>query len=600
MAGTENRSGRRDRYTARYRLNGELPLKNLVFISKRFWRYRWLLLCAAILTAVSCAAELALPRIMADIVNEGLLERRVETVQAGGAAMLITAFVLGLAGFGTFIACAAARERFALELRGELYEKITALSVAQVEAIGAGPLITRLTGDTNLCASLAEIFLQMLLEPVLLLIGGVVMMWRISHAFDAVFLAFIALECTLVLLFVYKTMPLFLNVLEKNDRINGFLQSELRCLRLIKAYGGGARESAAFENFAEEIRASQMRVRNWTALFDPLILLVVNSAVVCILLLSGLQATAGGLRAGSILEAMTYAQQVLLSIVVSGRLFSQVAEARASAGRLAEVLCTEPSIIGGEMPVPPDGIGRLVLRDVSFRYPSVGAPVLSGLDLTLERGAFVAVCGSAGCGKTTLSRLLCRVCDPTSGQILADGTDLRSYCLDGVRRSIAVVEKNMDIIEGTIAENILYGRTDIPEADVQWALEITGAAQLVRALPEGWDAWARSLGATLSGGDRQRLALARALAGRPSVLVMDDCTSSLDYTTEGAVLRSIRRNCPNLTVILMTQRVPSVQGADLVVCIDEDGKARSGTAEQLRESSPLFALLCRSQEGIPC
>lgn len=582
------------------RLNGELPLKDLFFISKRFWRHRRLLLCAAVLTAVSCAAELALPNMMAGIVNEGLLGRHIEAVRDGSAAMLITVFILGLAGFGTFLTCAAASERFALELREELYGKITALSVGQVESIGAGPLITRLTGDTAVCASLAQVLLQMLLEPVLLLIGGVVMMWRVSHAFDAVFLAFVAFQSVLVLLFVHKTMPLFLTVLEKNDRMNGFLQSELRCLRLIKAYGGETRESAAFNSFTEEIRAAQMGVRRWTAFFDPLILLVVNSAVACILLLSGLQAPGGAPQAGSILEAMTYAEQVLLSIVVSGRLFSQVAEAKASAGRLAEVLRAAPSVISGEMPVPPGGIGRLVLRDVSFRYPSCGAPVLSRLDLTFERGAFVAVCGSAGCGKTTLSRLLCRVCDPTSGQILADGTDLRNYWLDGVRRSIAVVEKSMDIIEGTIAENILYGRADITEEDVDWAMEITGAAELVRALPEGRDAWASSLGISLSGGDKQRLALARALAGRPSVLVMDDCTSSLDYSTERTVLRSIRKNCPDLTVILMTQRIPSVQGADLVVCIGEDGRAKSGTAGELKESSPLFALLCRSQEEIPC
>lgn len=573
-------------------MNGELPLKDLFFISKRFWRHRRLLLCAAVLTAVSCVAELALPNMMAGILNEGLLGRRIEAVQAGSAAMLITVLILALAGFGTFMVCAAASERFALELREELYEKITTLSVGQVEGIGAGPLITRLTGDTAVCASLAQVLLQMLLEPVLLLIGGVVMMWRVSRAFDTVFLAFVALQSVLVLLFIYKTMPLFLNVLGKNDRMNGFLQSELRCLRLIKAYGGEARESAAFDSLAEEIRAAQIDVRRWTAFFDPLILLVVNFAVACILLLSGSQA----LRAGSVMEAMTYAEQVLLSIVVSGRLFNQVAEAKASAGRLAEVLRAEPAVTGGETPVPPGGLGKIVLRNVSFRYS--GAPVLDQLDLTIERGAFVAVCGSAGCGKTTLSRLLCRVCDPTSGQITADGADLRSYQLDSVRRNIAVVERNMDIIEGTITENILYGREGISEEDIAWALETSGTAELVRAFPEGRDAWASST--SMSGGDRQRLALARALAGRPSVLVLDDCTSSLDYATEKSVLRSIRENCPGLTVILMTQRVPSVEGAELVVCIGEDGRAKSGTAEQLRQSSPLFALLCRSQEEFLC
>lgn len=575
-------------------------MKDLFFIAKRFGRQRWLLLCAALLTAVSCASELALPNLMAGIVNEGLLGRRIEAVRAGSAAMLAAVLILGLAGFGTFMTCAVARERFALELREELYGKVTALSVGQVEGIGAGALFTRLTGDTAVCASLAEVLLQMLLEPLLLLIGGVVMMWRISRAFDGVFLVFVAIQCVLVLLFVRKTMPLFLKVLAKNDKMNGFLQSELRCLRLIKAYGGEARESAVFGGLAEEARAAQMGVRRWTAVFDPLILLVVNAAVACILLLSGPRASGGALRAGSILEAMTYAEQVLLSIVVSGRLFSQMAEARASAGRLSEVLRAQPSVVSGENPVPPEGIGRLVLRDVSFCYPAGGAPVLSGLDLTFERGAFVAVCSSAGCGKTTLSRLLCRVWDPTSGQILADGTDLRRCRLEDVRRSIAVVEKNMDIIEGTIGENILYGRGDVTAADVEWALEVTGADELVRALPEGLDAWAVSLGASLSGGDKQRLALARALAGRPSILVMDDCTSSLDYTTEGDILRSIRKNCPELTVILMTQRIPSVQGADLVVCIGEDGRAVSGTAQELKERSPLFALLCRSQEEIPC
>ena len=239
----------------------------------------------------------------------------------------------------------------------------------------------------------------------------------------------------------------------------------------------------------------------------------------------------------------------------------------------------------------------MTLQGVCFRYGPDRPEVISNLELSLKRGSFTAICGSVGCGKTTLARLLGRIYDPTSGCILLNGEDIRDFCLEDVRREIAVVERDMDIMEGDITHNILYGREDIPADCLRRAIEASGAGEVIGRLPQGGETYALSRGVSLSGGDRQRLSLARALAGSPSVLVMDDCTSSLDYLTEKKTFHAIRTLYPELTVVFTTQRVYSTREADLVVCMERSGTAELGTAAQLMECSALFAELCRSQGG---
>lgn len=571
-------------------------MKDLLYIMKRFSAQKTILLGAVILTILGCAAELNLPLIMAEVVNFGVLEQNPEVIRHGGIRMLNTAVVMGLSGFGSFLACATAGERVSRDLKEELYQKIIRLSLLQVESLGSGSLITRLVSDTAACAAMAEVVIQLLLEPVLLLVGGILMMWRISHAFDAVFLCFVVLQCILVFLFVRKTMPLFQLTQKKSDRLHSYLQTELHGLRLIKAYNEEEKEEAAFHILTEDIRGTELRINRWTALFNPLIMMVVNVAVACILQLSGWRVQAGTLRVGSVMAAVTYAEQVLLSIVISGRLFSQLTQARICAGRIAQVLQMEPAIKGGDLAL--NQVDSLELQNVTFCFFPGGAEVFSKLSLSFRRGMFVAVCGCVGCGKTTLARLLNRVYDPVSGCIRINQEDARTYQLSHLRRQIAVVERDMDMVEGTIIHNLVYGREDISQEALQKAIDAAGVSAVMDRLPEGEEAHALSV--PLSGGERQRLALARALVANPSVLVLDDCTSSLDFSTESKVLRSIRKCYPDITIILMTQRIFSVKAADLVICIGRDGAIETGTAEELKRSSPLFSSLYRSQEGSLC
>lgn len=574
-------------------------MRDLSYIMRAFFKRRGLLLCSMALTVISCVAEIRLPMLMAGIVNKGVLLEDLTQVRHGGMQMLATVLVMALAGFGAYMTCALASEGFARDLRDALFERIVRLSVGQVESLGSGPLMTRLTRDVGSCASIPEVLTQLLLEPIVLLVCGIWMIWRLSHLFDGVFLVFVVVQCALTLLFVAKTMPLFVGIQRKNDGLNSYLQTELRAVRLIKAYQGEEKEEAALEVRSEQLRAVQLQANRWAALFDPLLMVVVNFAITFILCLSGWMVQAGTVQVGSVLAAVTYTEQVLLSIVLSGKLFSHVTEARACAERVAEVLRMEPEVEDGEKPLT-GGVQSLDLRDVSFCYVPGGREILSKIDLSLKRGDFLAVCGCVGCGKTTLARLLCRACDPTSGSVLINGEDARGYRLKDIRRAVAVVEKDLNVIEGTIAHNILYGREDISREALRKAMRTAGVEEMISGLPEGEETCAHSLGTSLSGGDRQRLALARALAGDPSVLVLDDSTSSLDFSTEAQVLRAIRRDRPGIAIVLMTQRVPSVQAADAIVCIGEDGSVETGTVEGLLRSSAVFSRLYRSQGGAAC
>ncbi len=553
-----------------------------------------MLLLAAALTVVSCASELILPLIVEDIVNRGVLRGSLDVVCQGSVRMLGMAVVLALSGFGTFMSCSLASERFARDLRERLYRKVTEMSVMQVEKFGSGSLITRLTSDVDSCAALANVLLQLLLEPALLMMGGILIMWRISHRFDMVFVFFILMQCAFVLLFVRKTMPLFLGVQRSNDRMNAYLQTELRCLPLIKAFTGEGKEARRFESLSEEIRSIQLEAKRWTALFNPMVMLVVNILVACILMATEGEVRSGGLLVGSVMAAVTYAEQTLLSIVISGKFFGFLAQATPSAERIAQVLREEPEIRDGAKRL--EHVGGIALNEASFRYPD-GVMVFPGLSMHIAPGDFIAVCGGVGCGKTTLARILCRVYDVSSGEVLVNGKDIRDFRLSDVRRNITVVEKDMDIAEGTIESNILCGREDVTSEAVFRAVRAAGLEEFVRRLPEGLETDVLSGGASLSGGERQRLAIARALAGNPGVLVMDDCTSCLDYATENNVVRSIRKNYPDTAVVLMTQRVLSVQTAERVVCIERDGRVSVGTAECLKETSALFSELYRSQGG---
>lgn len=549
------------------------------------------MILAVMLTVVQCGMELWLPRLMAEAVNSGILQGSMETIRSIGRQMALVCAVMGVSGYGSSVICATVGQRLALELRGELYDKISSLSVRQVSAIGHGSLLTRLTADIDTCAEFVHSLLLLAAEPVLLTVGGIIMMWRVAPPLGMAFLAFVLVLVCVMLLFIRATAPGFRRVRTVTDVLNSRMQRIFGGFRLIKAYNAKTREQTAFSADNTRLFDTAYAVQKRIAFFNPIIMLIVDLTVAVILYLSGRQVAAESMDVGSVLSAITWSEQILLSIAAGGGMFRIVAETEPSAQRIREVMETVSDM--------PDGTEKLSgpfrelrFEDVSFGYEP-GVPVLDRLNFSLRAGETLAVVGPVGCGKTTLASLCARLYDVTGGRVTVNDTDIRALRLEELRRAVALVEKQSAVLEGTVLDNIVFGREDISREDAERAVSAAQLSEYIEKAPKGLDTPLAAMGRSLSGGERQRLTIARALAGRPGLLVLDDSTSSLDYRTERQLLESVKERC---AVLIITNRLMTATRADRILVLDGSGKiAAEGTDASLRSTCALYRRMAEQQ-----
>ena len=570
-------------------------MNDLMRMIRRAFRRRGPALLAVLLTAGQCALTLLLPRLMAEVVNNGVLAGDLSRVKNVSVRMLLACFGMGVCGYVANQLCAVIGQRFALDLRQELYAKAEKLSVLEVERLGAGPLITRLMADVDTCAMLAHAIILLVVEPVLLMAGGIAAMWNVSPVFGLVFAGFVAVQLGIMALFIRGTAPLFLKVRSILDALNGRLQSILVSFRLIKANGTEQKSADAFNTVNQALFDTALTARQRAAFFNPIIMLVMNLAVSGVLYLSGRGVSEGTLNVGLVLSAITYTEQVLLSMMTGGRIFKLIAETKPCAERIVQLLDMRQETADGSETLK-EPFRELRFENAGFSYPS-GGRVLKGLDLSLKAGTRTALVGAVGSGKTTLAGLCVRLFDVSEGSILLNGRDVRLWRLDDLRRAVALVEKQDAALEGTMRENIVFGRDGISEEDVQRAVRVSQLEDYLSQRSEGLDVSIASMGRGLSGGERQRLSIARALAVRPGLLVLDDSTSSLDYATEGRLLTAIADEYPDMAVLLITNRIASASRMDEVLVLDGGELAARGSDEELYEISPLYRRMWSSQGG---
>ena len=570
-------------------------MNNLRKLMRLFFRQKMFIFLAAVFTTVQCAAQLYLPILMAQIVDFGIVKGEFDWITKNAVKMLITCFVLSISGYGARLLNAVGSERFALSLRSDLYSQIGELSVDDVAKFGTGSLITRLTADVQVCASFMGSLLQIAFMPLLLLIGGTVLVWRINARVGLIFLLFIVIQIILMLIFIRKTSPLFKRMFLLLDKLNTRLQETLSRLRLIKILTREPNEGESFDKVNNEFMLFGISVQKIVSVFQPIVMMIVDAVAAVILLFAARSPFRGGIRIGEIMQTISYAQQVLLSIVITGRLFQLMSQALPSASRLCEVINKESSLIDGEKPINKT-VKTLEMKGVSLKYP-VSGEVLHNITINFNQGEFVAFVGPTGCGKSSLASLCARLRDASEGCALLNATDIKEFRLDDVRRHIALVEKDTGIFAGTFRDNVIFGRDYISETDVQKACEAAQCLALIESLPDGYDSEISSVGRALSGGERQRLAIARALAGSPDILLLDDCTSSLDYETEASLLRDVRHIYPDLTVLLFTHRTLSAKKAECIYYIENGQIIDSGNDEALKQSCFAYRSLCAAGEG---
>lgn len=566
--------------------------KKIASYLKPYWLYA---LLSPLLMMGEVAVDLTQPALMATIINEGVLGQNIPLIITTGIKMLLLVAVGGFMGIMCAYTASVASQGFGSDLRIDTFQRVMHLSQQQTDKFTTGSLITRLTNDITTVQDLVQSILRMFVRAPMFLIGGLIMCLTLNVNFGYVMLCSIPLQALVVIMMVSKGNPLFTAVQKKIDRVNSVVQENISGARVIKAYTQEDYEMERFDEANKDYRNTNLRVMTMMSSIMPLLMIIMNLAVIAIIYIGGLQAEAQAMDIGGIMAGVQYVSRVLMSIMMLNMIFQQIARGRACAGRIREVLTSEPAIRPG---TSTDGkeSGSVEFRNVSFSYPgSSGNAVLRDINLTVKRGETLAIIGATGSGKSSLVNLIPRFYDAVEGDVYVDGVHVRDWDLTALRSRISFVLQKSELFSGTVRENIRWGKDDATDEEIRQAAEIAQATEFIESLPDKYDGYIAEKGASLSGGQKQRMAIARAVVRKPSIIIFDDSTSALDLGTEAKLQKALRENLQDTTVIMIAQRIASVMHADRIAVIENGTITACDTHEKLMESSTTYRDIYASQ-----
>ena len=548
--------------------------------------------------------ELILPLVMAKIVDEAIPAGDTGRIFLLGGAMLllsVLAMVFGVlsAKYATF-----ASQGFGANLRQCLFDKIQSFSFADIDRFSSASLITRTTNDVNAMTMMLNMGLRMLWRAPVMLIVALAITIRLNARLSLILLAVIPVLALGIGVIMKICSRLFQVMQQKIDGLNNTLQENLVAIRVVKAFVRQDHEKAKFKTANDELTQAGMNVGLRVITMMPLMTVAMNGATVGVLYLGGKMVMQADFDLGDLQAIITYISQILMSVMMMAMTFLQLSRAQACARRISEVLDTEPSVedneqaAGRTLPAPR---GEVEFRDVSFKYVASGTgdDVLEHISFTVKPGQFVAIVGGTGTGKSSLVNLIPRFYDVTGGAVLVDGMDVRDYPLEQLRGRIGMVLQSNVLFSGTIRENLLWGDPDATEEQMIQAAKDAQAYDFIMSFPDGFDTVLEQGGVNVSGGQKQRLCIARAMLRHPAILILDDSTSAVDSATEAAIRASFAKNLKGTTVIIIAQRISSVQYADEILVLDDGKIAGQGTHEELLASNTIYQEIYQSQqEGV--
>ncbi|HPT95472.1 MAG TPA: ABC transporter ATP-binding protein [Microbacteriaceae bacterium] len=561
--------------------------------------YKWLLLGVLVFQFISAMASLFLPRLNADIIDKGVATGDTGYIWSTGAFML--AISLGQITCSIVATYFAARAAMAAgrDIRRDVYDKVSAFSEREVSQFGPGSLITRNTNDVQQVQMLAMMGATMLVTAPLLAIGGVIMAlqqdvglsWLIAVAVPGLLLV-----ATLI---VSRMVPLFRAFQTKLDAINRILREQLTGVRVVRAFVREDIEAERFRGANHDIMVVGRKVGSLFVLLFPLAMLVLNVTVVGVIWFGGIQVDAGAVEIGTLFAFMQYVGQILMGVLMATFMTIMIPRAAVSAERISEVLASESTLTRPENPVTEFPTpGAVAFRGAAFTYPGAESAVLADITFEAARGETVAIVGSTGAGKSTLISLIPRLFDVTAGSVSVGGVDVREADLDHLWRSIGLVPQRPFLFTGTVASNLRFGREEATDEDLWHALEIAQGRDFVEEMEGKLDARISQGGTNVSGGQRQRLAIARAIVHQPDILVFDDSFSALDLTTDARLRQALWRALPQTTKIVVAQRVSTITDADRIVVLEDGRMVGLGTHEELLERSVTYREIVESQLGV--
>ena len=564
---------------------------------------KWVLL-APVLMVIEVVCEIILPRLMAAIVDVGIAGSDMGAIVQNGLLMLVLAAVGMAAGVLSARVATKGGQGFGANLRNAMFQKIQDFSFADIDRFSSASLITRTTNDVSQIQMTFTMATRMVVRVITMLVGALFMAFSINAQLARVLLVAIPVLLLGVGTVMKICNKLFEVLQEKIDNLNNTVQENLVAIRVVKAFVRAGYEKTKFKAANDDLTRVGITVAMRINLISPIMTVVLNGVTLAVLYLGGSQVMAGTMRYGDLSSFVGYIAQILMSVMMVGMMFIMSSRAVACARRIVEVLDTVPDIqdpSAGPSRELPQPQGQVEFRDVSFKYRASGAgdDVLEHISFTAQPGQVVAIVGGTGTGKSSLVNLIPRFYDVTGGSVLLDGVDVRDYPLEELRSRIGMVLQNNVLFSGTIRENLLWGDPNATEEEMIQAARDAQAYDFIMALPDKFDTGLDQGGTNVSGGQKQRLCIARAMLRKPAVLILDDSTSAVDSATEAAIRESFAQNQKDTTVILIAQRISSVRYADQILVLDDGVLVGKGTHEELMETSEVYQEIYNSQqEGV--
>ncbi|AEE97362.1 ABC transporter ATP-binding protein [Mahella australiensis] len=566
----------------------------LVKFLKPYWKQITL---AIILLVVQAISNLYLPNLNADIINNGVAKGDIDYIINTGGFMLAVTLLLAICAVASAYLGSKTAMAFGRDVRRAIFYKVESFSQAEVDKFGTPSLITRNTNDVQQVQMLVLLGLNLMVMAPIMAIGGIIMALRQDVVLSYSIIIIVPIMAAIVGLMLWKATPLFRSIQVKIDRVNQVMREKLMGVRVIRAFVKNEHEAKRFDEANRDLTATTLKVNRIMAFAMPSLMAVMNLATVAIVWFGAGRIDSGAMPIGNLTAFLTYIMQIMISVMMAMGMFIMVPRAEASAERLSEVLDTEPSIKDTPTPAAPSDIkGYLEFRNVEFSYPGAEEPVLKGISFEARPGQTTAIIGSTGCGKTTLVNLIPRFYDVTGGSILIDGTDIRDMTQQNLRDKIGLVPQKAFLFSGTVADNLRYGNENATDDELWHALEVAQAKDFVMEMPGQLDAPIEQGGTNVSGGQRQRLAIARALVKKPEIYVFDDSFSALDFKTDAKLRLALKGETSGSTVVIVAQRVSTIMDADRIIALNDNGIiAGIGTHAQLMETCDVYREIVYSQ-----
>lgn len=539
--------------------------------------------------------ELILPLFMARLVDEGIARHD------QGKVIEMTVAMLGLSIVGLLCAlicqyyASIASQGFGTVLRNRLMEKINSFSHKELNRFGTDTLITRMTSDINQMQGALAMLIRLVVRAPFLSIGSVIMAFYIDWQMGLIFLILLPLFCFILFLIIHYSVPLYRKIQQKLDQLNQLVTQNLSGVRVIRAFARTNTETAHFNEETEEISRLNQRVANISALLSPSTTLIMNAGVVALLYFGGFKVNVGHLEQGQVLALINYMNQMLLALIVVSNLVVLFTRAAASANRINEVFATDTTLEDdGAVQNANEQAPLIDFEHVDFRYTEKSGLALQDVSFTLQENKILGITGATGSGKSTLISLIPRFYDASKGAVSFAGSNVKDWSLDHLRSEIAIVPQTAVLFSGTIRENLQWGKQDATDEDCWEDLAIAQASEFVETLPKGLDTMILENGKNFSGGQRQRLTIARALIRKPKLLILDDSLSALDYQTDLDLRQALKRDL-DCGVVIISQRLRSIQDAETILLMDNGKIAAQGSHEELLQESELYQELVNSQ-----